>query len=122
MFAWVAAERRRVASAAMSRVYVSLPLSGPTGAAGTGGAARRRAREPAADSSSSRSTPPASDRDALARDPRAAAAEDPDALAYIGGFHSSQALAAAPVLADAGLALIAPAATYSGLHGETLVG
>ena len=30
-------------------------------------------------------------------------------------------MAAAPVLAAAGLALIAPAATFSGLHGETLV-
>ena len=30
-------------------------------------------------------------------------------------------MAAAPVLAGAGLALIAPSATYSGLEGETLV-
>ena len=61
------------------------------------------------------------DRDALAGEHARQAVEDPDALACIGGFHSSQAMAAAPALAAAGLALIAPAATYSGLHGETLV-
>ena len=66
-------------------------------------------------------TPPVSDRDALAATHAQQAIEDRHALACIGGFHSSQAMAAAPVLAAAGLALIAPAATYSGLRGETLV-
>ena len=60
-------------------------------------------------------------RDALAATHAQQAIEDRHALACIGGFHSSQAMAAAPVLAAAGLALIAPAATYSGLRGETLV-
>ena len=104
----------------MSRVYVSLPLSGPTGAAGREVlrgvelANRGEIELVALDASGD-------DRDALAATHARQAGEDPDALAYIGGFHSSQALAAAPVLADAGLVLIAPTATYSGLEGATLV-
>ena len=52
---------------------------------------------------------PVSDRDALAATHARQAIEDPHALACIGGFHSSQVMAAAPVLGGAGLALIAPA-------------
>ena len=61
------------------------------------------------------------DRDALTAEHARRAAADPEARAFIGGFHSSQVLAAASALGEAGLAQIAPAATYSGLHGETLV-
>jgi branched-chain amino acid transport system substrate-binding protein len=49
------------------------------------------------------------------------AASDADALAYIGDFHSSQVLETAPILAEAGLLGIAPAATFAGLSGSTLV-
>lgn len=49
------------------------------------------------------------------------AADDPDALAYIGDFHSSQVLETSPILAEAGLLQIAPAATFVGLGGPTLV-
>ena len=49
------------------------------------------------------------------------AADDADALAYIGDFHSSQVLETAPILAAAGLLQIAPLATFVGLGGPTLV-
>ena len=49
------------------------------------------------------------------------AANDADALAYIGDFHSSQVLETSPVLADAGLLQIAPVATFVCLGGPTLV-
>ena len=61
------------------------------------------------------------DRDALTLEHAQRAADDLEALAFVGGFHSSQVLAAAPVLAASQLAQIAPVATYSGLRGETLV-
>jgi branched-chain amino acid transport system substrate-binding protein len=49
------------------------------------------------------------------------AAGDPEALAYIGDFHSSQVLATCPILAEAGLLQIAPVATFAGLESPTLV-
>ena len=119
MFAWLAAERGRVASGAMSRVYVSLPLRGPTGAAGR--EVLRGVELAATGLELVVLEASGEDRDALTAEHARRAAEDPEALAFIGGFHSSQALAAAPALGEAGLVQIAPAATYSGLHGETLV-
>jgi branched-chain amino acid transport system substrate-binding protein len=49
------------------------------------------------------------------------AADDAEALAYIGDFHSSQVLETSPILADAGLLQIAPVATFVGLGGPTLL-
>jgi branched-chain amino acid transport system substrate-binding protein len=49
------------------------------------------------------------------------AADDPEALAYIGDFHSSQVLETAPILGEADLLQIAPVATFVGLGGPTLV-
>jgi branched-chain amino acid transport system substrate-binding protein len=49
------------------------------------------------------------------------AADDGDALAYLGDFHSSQVAATAPILSAAGLLQVAPVATYAGLSGDTLV-
>jgi branched-chain amino acid transport system substrate-binding protein len=49
------------------------------------------------------------------------AADDPDAIAYVGDFHSSQVLESAPILAEAGLLQIAPVATFVGLGSPTLV-
>jgi ABC-type branched-subunit amino acid transport system substrate-binding protein len=102
---------------------VSLPLSGPSAAAGREvllgiELARAQDNRPVElvtlDSFSA-------DRDEQALANARRAAEDAAALAYIGDLHSSQVLVTAPVLGDAGLLQIAPAATFVGLHGSTLV-
>jgi len=49
------------------------------------------------------------------------AAADPEALAYLGDFHSADVLETAPLLGDAGLLAVAPVATFVGLGGPTLV-
>jgi len=49
------------------------------------------------------------------------AADDAQAVAYIGDFHSSQVLETSPILGEAGLLQIAPLATFVGLGGPTLV-
>jgi branched-chain amino acid transport system substrate-binding protein len=49
------------------------------------------------------------------------AADDADALAYIGDFYSSQVLETAPILGAAGLLQVAPVATFVGLSGPTLI-
>ena len=101
----------------MSRVYVSLPLRGPNGEAGRevlrGAELARHAVELVVLDASG------DDRDALAAAHAQRAACDPAALAGIGGFHSSQALAAAPALDD--LLFVTPSATHSGLGAATLV-
>jgi branched-chain amino acid transport system substrate-binding protein len=61
------------------------------------------------------------DRDQQAVTNARRAADDPDALAYIGDFHSSQVLETSPILAEAGLLQVAPVATFVGLGGPTLV-
>jgi branched-chain amino acid transport system substrate-binding protein len=61
------------------------------------------------------------DRDKQAAANARQAANDDEAVAYIGDFHSSQVFASAPILADAGLLQIAPVATFVGLEGSTLV-
>src|SRR4051794_41936473 len=43
------------------------------------------------------------------------AAADPEALAYLGAFHSADALGTAPLLGDAGLPAAAPAAPLVGV-------
>ncbi len=109
----------------MPRVHASLPLTGPTAAAGrdvlrgaqlaleTAGAgvelvAHDGALGPQRDASA-------------AVEIAKAAADDADALAYLGDFHSSQVQATAPILGEAGLLQVAPVATYAGLGGDTLV-
>jgi branched-chain amino acid transport system substrate-binding protein len=49
------------------------------------------------------------------------AADDAQALAYVGDFHSAHVHVTAPVLAAAGLLQVAPVATWVGLGGPTLV-
>jgi branched-chain amino acid transport system substrate-binding protein len=102
----------------VSRVYASLPLSGPHGHAGgelLRGAELARERGGAVelvalDSVHGR---------AMANAERAGA--DPRALAYLGDYHSSEVLETAPLLAAAGLLAVAPVATFVGLSGATLV-
>ena len=96
---------------------MSLPLSGPSAAAGREvllGVELARAQDNrpvelvTLDSFSA-------DRDEQALANARRAAEDAAALAYIGDLHSSQVLVTAPVLGDAGLLQIAPAATFVGV-------
>jgi branched-chain amino acid transport system substrate-binding protein len=108
----------------VARVYVSLPLTGPSARPGRdllrGAELALEQAEPAG------VEPVVLDSGGEDRDGRAAAnarraAEDREALAYLGDFHSSQVLASAPVLAAAGLLTVAPVATFIGLRGATLV-
>jgi branched-chain amino acid transport system substrate-binding protein len=107
----------------MTRVYASLPLTGPARALGREllrGAELSLERAPqvelvALDCFDEE------DRDARAAEIAVRAAEDPRALAYLGDFHSSQVLATAPILGEAGLLQVAPVVTYIGLEGSTLV-
>jgi branched-chain amino acid transport system substrate-binding protein len=108
----------------VSRVYASLPLTGPT--AGAGRDVLRGAQlalEVASGSAAELVVLDgfAADRDAEAIANARRAARDEQALAYLGDFHSSQVASAAPILAAAGLLQVAPVATYAGLYGETLV-
>jgi branched-chain amino acid transport system substrate-binding protein len=107
----------------MGRVYVSLPLSGPIGAAGRDvlrGAELALERRPNAleavvlDSF-------ADDGVARATANARLAAEDGEALAYLGDYHSSQVSLTAPILGAAGLLQVVPVATRVGLGGDTLV-
>lgn len=101
----------------MSRVYVSLPLRGPTGEAGRevlrGAELARRSVELVVLDASGE------ERDALAAEHAQRALDDRDALAMIGGFHSSQVLAAEAAFDD--LLFVTPSATYAALGGATLV-
>jgi len=108
----------------VSRVYVSLPLTGPTAAAGRDVLRGAQLALETADG-----PPPelvvldgfGADRDAQAIANARHAASDERALAYVGDFHSSQVASTASILAGAGLLQVAPVATYAGLHGDTLV-
>lgn len=105
------------------RVYISLPLTGPTGAAGRD---LLRAAEVAAEQCDSVAELVVMDSYAGDREARAVAnakraAGDPEAVAYLGDFHSSQVAETAPILGDAGLLAVAPVATFIGLGGPTLV-
>jgi ABC-type branched-subunit amino acid transport system substrate-binding protein len=104
----------------MGRVYVSLPLSGPQGAAGRDvlrGAELARAGGPEVVVLDGFGE----DREAIAHANARRAAADDEALAYLGDFHSSQVQVTAPILGAAGLLQVAPVATYAGLRGDTLV-
>lgn len=106
------------------RVYASLPLAGPAGHAGRD---ILRGAELALERSGDGGTrivaldTHAADREARARENARRAAEDPGTLAYLGDFHSSQIVATAPILSAARLLQVAPAATFAGLGGATLV-
>jgi branched-chain amino acid transport system substrate-binding protein len=108
----------------VSRVYASLPLTGPLAAAG---------REVLRGAELALETAPApapelvvldgfaEDRDAQAIAGAQRAARDGQALASLGDFHSSQIVRTAPILGAAGLLQVAPVATHAALAGDTLV-
>jgi branched-chain amino acid transport system substrate-binding protein len=105
-------------------VYSSLPLTGPVGSLGRGvlrGAelALERAANGTVDMVVLDAFADDRDGQAVANAERAAA--DPDVLAYLGDFHSSQVSEASPVLGAAGLLQVAPVATFVGLAGPTLI-
>ena len=108
----------------MSRVYAGLPLTGPTAAA-----ARAVLRGAQLALEAANGTAPelvvldgfGADRDGQAIANARRAAQDEEALAYVGDFHSSQVACSASILAGAGLLQVAPVATYAGLYGDTLV-
>jgi branched-chain amino acid transport system substrate-binding protein len=108
----------------VSRAYASLPLTGPLAGAG-----REVLRGAELALETARAGAPelvvvdafAADRDEQAIAIARRAAQDGDALAYIGDFHSSQVACTAPILGAAGLLQVAPVATYAGLAGDTLV-
>jgi branched-chain amino acid transport system substrate-binding protein len=103
----------------VSRVYASLPLSGPQGHAG-----RELLR--GADLALERSEGGVElvaldsfDGQAVANAQTAAA--DAGALAYLGDFNSADVLSTASLLGEAGLLAVAPVATFVALRGPTLV-
>ena len=104
----------------MSRVYASLPLSGPQGHAG-----RELLR--GAELALEKRLPGAAELVALdsfegyAVSNARTAADDPQALAYLGDYHSAELRETAVQLGDAGLLAVAPVATFVGLSGPTLV-
>src|SRR5215212_9166788 len=103
----------------MSRVYASLPLRGPQGRLG-----RELLR--GVDLALERAGPVAelvvldSFEGRAAANAEQAAADDA-ALAYLGDVSSPDVLRSAPILGAAGLLAVAPAATFVGLSGPTLV-
>lgn len=108
----------------MSRVYASLPLTGP---AGSGGRDVLRGAELACERADAGAVELialdsyGAEREKTAiRNARRAAADD-EATAYLGDFHSSQVAKTAAILAEAGLLQVAPVATMVGLEGRTLV-
>ena len=108
----------------MRRVYASLPLTGPVGPAGREvlrGADLALERATGTDVELVALDAFAANREARAVANARRAAGDPDALAYLGDFHSSQVMETAPVLGAAGLLQVAPVATFAGLRGPTLV-
>ena len=108
----------------MLRIFASMPLRGPAGAAG-------RDIVRGAELALGRAAAPGvelvildawdEDRDARAVANARRAAAEASAVAYLGDFHSSQVECTAPILAAAGLLQVAPGATYAGLGGPTLV-
>ena len=106
----------------MPSIYVSLPLTGPAGRLGRDllrGIDLAHARDRTVELTVLDAFGEDRDAKAVAHTQRAAA--DPEALAYIGDLHSSQVDATADVHDAAELLHIAPVATWTGLHGSTLV-
>jgi len=108
----------------VGRVYVSMPLTGPLAPAGRDVVQGARVALETANGAAPEIVVLdgfAADRDRQALANARRAADDADALAYVGDFHSSQVGAAAPILGAAPLLQVAPVATYVGLAGDTLV-
>jgi branched-chain amino acid transport system substrate-binding protein len=108
----------------VSRVYASLPLTGPLAAAGREVLRGAQVALETADGAAPELVALdgfGRDRDGQALANARRAVGDEAALAYLGDFHSSQVAAVAPVLGAAGLLQVAPVATYAGLGGDTLV-
>jgi branched-chain amino acid transport system substrate-binding protein len=104
----------------MNRIYASLPVSGPQGAVGRDLIrAAELALERLAESIAELVVLDSFDQRASANASRAA--EDDQAVAYIGDFGSAEVLVSAPILGKAGLLGVAPVATFAGLRGPTLV-
>jgi branched-chain amino acid transport system substrate-binding protein len=105
----------------VGRVYVSLPLRGPSARAGRD--VLRGAELALANSATEVVVLDSSgvDREAQAVTNARQAAADEAAVAYLGDFHSSQVHETAPILGAAGLVQVAPVATRSDLRGPTLV-
>lgn len=108
----------------MPSVYASLPLSGPAGPLGREvlrGAelALERAEDDSVELLALDTA--GDDRDQKAADAARQAAEDPQAIAYLGDFHSNQVAASSPILGAVGLLQVAPLATWAELGGPTLV-
>jgi branched-chain amino acid transport system substrate-binding protein len=107
-----------------ARVYVSLPLTGRFARPGRDvlrGAelALEAASRPVPELVVLDSAP--DDRDDRAEEHARDAVDDPDTVAYLGDFHSSQVARSAPILAAAGLLAVTPVATRADLRGATLV-
>jgi branched-chain amino acid transport system substrate-binding protein len=103
----------------MSRVYASLPLSGPQGHAGR---ELLRGAELALERVAGVAELVALDSfEGYAVANARTAAGDSQALAYLGDYHSAEVLETAPILGEAGLLAVAPVATFVGLAGPTLV-
>lgn len=114
----------KVGAVASTRVYVSLPLrgrAGPTGRDILRGAELAFERADRADTELVALDASGEERDERATANAHRAAADPRAVAYLGDFHSSQVMCTAPLLSQAGLLQVAPAATFTGLRGSTLV-
>jgi branched-chain amino acid transport system substrate-binding protein len=108
----------------VSRVYASLPLSGPVGRLGREvlrGAELELERRGPPDVEIVPLDSAGDDREAQAVANARRAAADPEALAYLGDFHSSQVVDTSPILGAAGMLQVAPVATLAGLAGPTLV-
>lgn len=108
----------------MTRVYVSLPLRGPSGHAGRDvlrGAELAFERRAAAGVELVVRDTSGPDRDERAAAVAGEAAADPRALALVGDLHSSQVRRTVGVLGPAGLLHVAPVATQMGLRSPTLV-
>lgn len=106
----------------MPRVYVSLPLNGPSRKPGREVLRGvRLAAERAAVELVVADTSRDAEREAQAVAHARTAIDDPAALAYLGDLHSSQVMETAPLLSEAGMLQVAPVATFAGLEGATLV-
>jgi branched-chain amino acid transport system substrate-binding protein len=107
----------------VQRVYASLPLSGPAARLGCDllRGARLALGRASADVELVALDSFGEDREEQAVANARRAVDDPDAVGYLGDFHSSQVLETAPILGEAGLLQVAPAATFRDLHGASLV-
>jgi ABC-type branched-subunit amino acid transport system substrate-binding protein len=103
----------------VNRVYASLPLSGPQGHAGR---ELLRGAELALERVAGAAELVALDSfEGYAVANARTAADDPQALAYLGDYYSAEVLETARPLGEAGLLAVAPVATFVGLSGPTLV-